>query len=240
MTRIGLGGGTAAHGTERRGAPARRPVAKARRHLRLGHDRRRRQIIESAARYFAAHGFHGGTRVLARYIGISQSLFYHYFRSKDDLIAEVYRYLFESRWKPEWEQIFDDPELSARQKIVRFYSEYFREVLNAEWTRIFLFAALSGRDLHKRNHDVVQDRIFPWLVNEVRGGTGPARRVAELTDLEFEIAWNLHASIFYLAIREWVLRLDGRIPLARTIETAVDVFLEGARRLPGDGPERAA
>ncbi|MGE0717930.1 MAG: TetR/AcrR family transcriptional regulator [Alphaproteobacteria bacterium] len=217
-----------------RPAPARprRAAAKARRHLRLGHDRRRRQIIESSARYFAAHGFHGGTRVLARHIGISQSLFYHYFRSKDELIAEVYAYLFESRWKPEWELIFDDPALSARQKIVRFYSEYFRAVLTAEWTRIFLYAALSGRDLHKRNHDVVQERIFPWLVNEIRGGTGAAPLLSELTDLEFEVAWNLHASIFYLAIREWVLRLDGRIPLERTIETAVDLFLDGARRLP--------
>ena len=48
------------------------------------------------------------TRDLAKYIGVTQPLLYHYYGSKENLIDCVYREVFFSRWSPEWEEVLAD------------------------------------------------------------------------------------------------------------------------------------
>lgn len=184
-------------------------------------------ILASASDYFAEHGFEGGTRDLARSIGVSQSLLYHYFEQKDDLITSVYTRLFTSRWRQEWDALFLDPGLDAREKIKRFYISYYKHVLKRPWTRIFMYGALKGLDIHRKNFDVVRETVFPLVISELRGG-GQVLTLPDLTDLEYELAWNLHSSIFYLAVRRWVLRLRGRTTIEASISLTIDIFLDGA------------
>ncbi|MGH8432536.1 MAG: TetR/AcrR family transcriptional regulator [Solimonas sp.] len=202
-------------------------VPKAKKYLRLGRDRRRRQILETAVRYFSTHGFDRGTRALAEHMEISQSLLYHYFSSKEELIEEVYRHLFERRWDSDWEQIFKNSGLPPRERIAQFYIAYFKTVLTKEWTRIFVLAALRDLDLHKRNHDAVRERIFPFIVDAIAGERRRAG-VGELDDAECETAWNLHSAIFYIAIREWVFKFESRMSMEALIRNAIDVFIDGA------------
>ena len=56
---------------------------------------KRRQILDAAVRVFARQGFHA-TRVadIADEAGVAYGLVYHYFRSKDDVLNE----LFTERW----------------------------------------------------------------------------------------------------------------------------------------------
>lgn len=56
---------------------------------------RRRQILDAAVRVFARQGFHA-TRVadIADEAGVAYGLVYHYFRSKDEVLNE----LFSERW----------------------------------------------------------------------------------------------------------------------------------------------
>jgi TetR/AcrR family transcriptional regulator, fatty acid metabolism regulator protein len=56
---------------------------------------KRRQILDAAVRVFARQGFHG-TRVsdIADEAGVAYGLVYHYFRSKDEVLNE----LFVERW----------------------------------------------------------------------------------------------------------------------------------------------
>jgi hypothetical protein len=62
------------------------------------------------------------------------------------------------------------------------------------------------------------------------------RRVAGLSEEpdralssdEFEIAWGLHAELFYLAIRRWVYGMKTPDDLGPIIRAAVVRFLEGA------------
>jgi TetR/AcrR family transcriptional regulator, fatty acid metabolism regulator protein len=56
---------------------------------------KRRQILDAAVRVFARQGFHA-TRVsdIADEAGVAYGLVYHYFRSKDDILDE----LFVERW----------------------------------------------------------------------------------------------------------------------------------------------
>lgn len=193
-------------------------------------DVQRNRILMSATEYFAERGFDGSTHVLAKSIGVSQSLLYHYYSQKEDLVLGVYNRLFTNRWKPEWDEIFTDPSLDARAKIKKFYISYYRHVLNRPWTRIFLFGALKGLDIHKKNFDVVREKVFPMVISELRQSKGLAPS-SDLSDREVEIAWNLHATIFYLAIRRWVLRLRGRFSAEESISFSIDLFLDGATHM---------
>lgn len=190
-------------------------------------DGMRERILARATEYFAEHGFDGSTRDLAKSIGISQSLLYHYFSQKGELTTSVYNRLYASRWRPEWDAIFGDTTLSGREKIKRFYLSYYRTVLKRPWTRIFLLGAMKGLDIHRKNFDVVREKIFPLIIAELRGDSRPLI-LSELSDLEIELAWNLHSSIFYLAVRRWILRLKGRFGVEESIAFSVDVFLDGA------------
>ena len=58
--------------------------------IRLSRKEREQQIIDGAVRYFAEVGFGGQTRELARRLGISQSLLFRYFPTKDDIVKRVY------------------------------------------------------------------------------------------------------------------------------------------------------
>src|SRR5882757_1829288 len=58
---------------------------------RLSPDDRRKEFVAKATEFFSEEGFGGGTRDLARRLGVTQPLLYRYFPSKDDLIKEVYR-----------------------------------------------------------------------------------------------------------------------------------------------------
>src|SRR5262249_647041 len=138
-------------------APALRALPKQRLpHGRLEHERRRQQIISEALRYFSMYGFNGGTRQLAKYLGISQSLFYHYFKSKKDLIRSVNRYAVDERLKGNWTLISYGKDSTPHERIVAFYRKYLSEVVNEEWTRFSILSALSNWDLHDRNFDSVR------------------------------------------------------------------------------------
>jgi hypothetical protein len=63
----------------------------ARTRVRMDPDNRERMILEGAVRFFAKRGFAAHTRELAEELGVSQSLVFHYFGSKEALIERVYQ-----------------------------------------------------------------------------------------------------------------------------------------------------
>src|SRR5258708_13559875 len=67
------------------------------------HDRRK-EFVAKATEFFSEEGFGGGTRDLARRLGVTQPLLYRYFPSKDDLIKEVYRTVYLDPLDPGWEK----------------------------------------------------------------------------------------------------------------------------------------
>jgi TetR/AcrR family transcriptional regulator, fatty acid metabolism regulator protein len=76
---------------------------------------KRRQILDAAVRVFARQGFHS-TRVadVADEAGVAYGLVYHYFRSKDQILNEV----FSERWSLLLETIErTDGDLSPRQRL---------------------------------------------------------------------------------------------------------------------------
>src|SRR5450756_38972 len=75
---------------------------------RLSPDDRRKEFVAKATEFFSEEGFGGGTRDLARRLGVTQPLLYRYFPSKDDLIKEVYRAVYLEPLDTGWEKLLTD------------------------------------------------------------------------------------------------------------------------------------
>lgn len=71
-------------------------------------EERREQILEAAMRLFGMKGFDGASvREIAREVGVTEGLIYHYFESKEQLLATCWR---ERSWRPRMEAILDSAE----------------------------------------------------------------------------------------------------------------------------------
>ena len=52
---------------------------------------RKRQILDRAIQFFAKYGIDGQLRNLTKELGVTHTLLYHYFPTKEALIQEVYK-----------------------------------------------------------------------------------------------------------------------------------------------------
>ena len=164
---------------------------------------RERQIVEGAIAFFSEHGLDGQLRDLARQLGITHTLLYHYFPTKQALIERVYTEIFEGRWKPQWEVLLDDKTLDVETKLTRFYSDYAKVILQSDWVRIFVFSGLSDRYITDRYFALLREKLFPRLVRETRKYRGVVSR-SKPTGRELELLLGLHGNIFYMGIRRWI------------------------------------
>jgi AcrR family transcriptional regulator len=169
---------------------------------------RERQIVEGAVTFFSEHGLEGQLRDLARRLGITHTLLYHYFPTKQALIERVYAEIFAGRWKPEWETLLDDKKLDVETKLTLFYVDYASVILDSSWVRIFVFSGLSDRYITDRYFSVLKEKIFPRLVRETRRYRGVPNR-GKPSARELELLMGLHGSIFYMGIRRWIY---GQLP----------------------------
>lgn len=182
-------------------AAAARPVAPARN--RLGLAERERQILDGAVHFFAEHGLAGQLRDLARSIGVTHALLYHYFPTKQALLDRVYEELFESRWRPEWDVLLDDGSVAVEDKLTAFYDAYVNQTLSREFVRIFVFSGLTDHTITDRFFSMLRARLFPRLIRETRRHRGSTSR-ARAGVREQELLAGLHGGFFYIGMRRWI------------------------------------
>ena len=139
---------------------------------RMGTAERKRQILDSAIQFFAKHGIDGQLRNLTKELGVTHTLLYHYFPTKDALIQEVYKEVFESRWKPEWEELLDDDSLTPEEKLNAFYLDYSNTVLTYDFVRILIFSGLSDHSISDKFFELLRSRLLPRLIRETRKHCG--------------------------------------------------------------------
>lgn len=178
------------------------PVAPAPRR-RLGLAERERQILDGAIQFFARHGFGGQLRDLARSVGVTHALLYHYFPTKQALLDRVYAEVFEGRWKPEWELWLDDKSLDTEDKLTAFYCDYVNTVLTHDFVRILVFSGLTDHTITDRFFGLLGERLFPRLIRETRRYRQVVSR-AKPSARESELLMGLHGGFFYVGMRHWV------------------------------------
>jgi AcrR family transcriptional regulator len=187
--------------------------------------------VEGAVAYFADAGFGGDTRELANRLGVTHSLLFKYFPSKDALIERVYQEVFMRRWNPYWEFMIEDRSIPFRERLVGFYKDYARTILDREWIRIFLFAGLKGSSINQRFLMMIRDRALVPLCRELRHELKlPSPQEVPITDFEVELFVGNNSRLVYMAIRKWVYGMElppGRID--SIIEATLDIFLTGVK-----------
>lgn len=201
-----------------------RDDAKGRRTVRMSPKARKDELLARAIEFFSEEGFDGGTRALAKRIGITQPLIYRYFPSKDDLINEVYNAVYMAQWKDSWTTMLGDRSLPLDARLTAFYRDYSRTIFNRTWMRIFFFAGLKGLDINTRYINRVISNLLVPICLEARASLGLASD-APVAPRELELVWLMHGAIFYQGIREHVYGLPGLIDHDRLVETAIKMYL---------------
>lgn len=198
------------------------------RSTRMSPDDRKKSLLLRAVDYFSEEGFDGGTRGLARQIGITQPLIYRYFPSKEDLINEVYGHVFVARWKDDWGATLRDRRRPLRDRLLAFYHSYTAAVFQRTWMRIFFFAGLRGLDLNKRYMQRVMDHILTPICEETRAHLGIETDLP-ITEGEMDLVLMMHGAIFYQGMRRHIYQISRSSDPDKHARLAVDMFLCSAR-----------
>jgi AcrR family transcriptional regulator len=219
-------------------APAKRPRAKQKR---LSPEDRRKEFVAKATEFFSEEGFGGGTRDLARRLGVTQPLLYRYFPSKDDLIKEVYRTVYLEPLDTGWEKLLADRSRPLRDRLQEFYHAYTNVIFTRKWLRIYLYSGLKGIDINRWYVGVVRDKILTRIIRECRHEAGlPVQ--SKPTAAELEMAWVFHGGIFYYGVRKYIYESVVLEDKDQMISDALEVFLAGFGRVSGravDAPQPA-
>jgi AcrR family transcriptional regulator len=210
-----------------RKAPPRRSKGKQRR---LAPNDRRQEFVAKATEFFSEHGFAGGTRALARRLGVTQPLLYRYFPSKDDLIRQVYRTVYLDPLDAGWEQLLADRSKPLCDRLQEFYRAYTDMIFTRKWLRIYLYSGLKGLDINRRYVAVVRDKILARIIRECRYEAGlPAQ--GRPTASEVELAWVFHSGIFYYGVRKYIYEAPVLDDKERMIRDAISAFLAGYQKV---------
>lgn len=190
-------------------------------------EEKRRVILDAAVRVFARHGYHA-SRVgdIAEEAGIAHGLLYHYFPSKDEVLATIFR--------ENWGALVgrfgavaasDEPATEKLRGIAK--------ILLRSWLHDPALVTVMIREVARSPHLQAQ-------VAEIGEGFAVLERIVEqgLADGEFRpgIDARFAAWIFYGGLEElltgWVLGElpHGEADVARAEETVVAVVCGGLAR----------
>ena len=186
---------------------------------RLPPKERREQIVNEAVRFFAEVGLDGNTRQLAKRLGVTQSLLFKYFATKEDLLEAVYETVYLDRLSSDWPARLTDRSVSLRTRLLAFYTEYSALIFEHDWMRIFMFSGLAGAALNNRYLEHLGGVILnPVLAETAALASASARPTME--DI-----WNLHGGIVYIGIRTHIYGLPAPENPEEVIASAIDKYL---------------
>jgi AcrR family transcriptional regulator len=176
--------------------------------IRMAPQDREKLIVEHAMRFFALNGLEGQTRELARSLGITQSLIYRYFPSKEALIERVYEKWFADYWDPGWEAIIRDRTHPLETRLLQLYHDYVRVTYNDVHVRLFMHSALKRLPYHARFVGLSRSQLYTAIAAELRFDHAlPRFADVAMTEFEGELIWAMHATVFQLGQRRWVYNL---------------------------------
>lgn len=199
---------------------------------RLSVEEREQQIVQGAIKFFSERGLDGQTRDLAKEIGITHPLLYHYFPTKQALIERVYQEVYVGRWKQQWEVWLDDQNVDLETKLNRFYQDYAATVLTPEWVRILIFSGLNDGYIPDHYLAMLAEKLFPRILRETRRHLGVSLR-KKPSERENELIWGLHGGIFYMGIRRYIYNQKPSEDIAQIVTDRITAYIAGAGKLLG-------
>ena len=192
---------------------------------RMPHAERREQILIQAAEFFSEYGLTGQTRSLAAACGISQLLLYRFFPTKSALIAEVYARTILGPFKGDWLICLSDRGKIMEERLIEFYTDYFKVILTRRWLRLFLYSSLAEENMAPNYISAIITTLMNTIVQETaieQGVTLPDDPV-----VIHELGWTLHGAASHLAIRRHLYQASQLVPVDDVIRMHVRAFLGG-------------
>jgi TetR/AcrR family transcriptional regulator, fatty acid metabolism regulator protein len=189
-----------------------------------GAEEKRRLILAAAVRVFARTGYHG-SRVgdIAEEAGVAHGLLYHYFASKEEVLATVFR--------ENWSELLE--RFRAVEASVEPAPEKLRgiaKILLRTWRNDPALVTVMVREVARTPHLQAQ-------IDEIGAAFLTIQRIVEQGqaegDLRRELDPRLVSWVFYGALEElltgWVLGQlpDGEEEVARAEQTVVEVVCNG-------------
>lgn len=202
---------------------------------RLGTVEREKQILTGAIKFFSERGLDGQTRDLAKEIGITHPLLYHYFPTKQALIERVYQEVYLGRWKTQWEVLLDDTTLALEEKLTQFYQAYAATILTPEWIRIFIFSGLTDSAIPDQYMALLKEKLFPRILRATRRHLHLPED-SDCNERVDELIWGLHGGIFYIGVRQWIYHQPGPADINQVVKDRVRSFVISAKELFGPAP----
>jgi AcrR family transcriptional regulator len=207
--------------TKRRVSPRPLRTTGGHRAARLSPEARRAAIIAEAIKHTAETGFAWQTRDLAKALKVAQPLIFRYFPSKQKLIDAVFEEVYLKRWNPAWELLLTDRNIPIERRLLEFYESYAATIFDYQWIRIYLFSGLMGYDLNRRYVHLLETKILANVCKEIRCAKGEPERKAMATESEMEVAWQIHAGLFYYGVRKFIYKstvlADTEVVIANTV-----------------------
>jgi AcrR family transcriptional regulator len=187
-------------------------------------EEKRRRILAAAVRVFARHGYHT-SRVgdIAEEAGVAHGLLYHYFSSKEEVLATVFR--------ENWADLLQ--RFRAVEESAEGADEKLRgivKILLRTWRNDPALVTVMVREVARSPHLQVQvDEIgeaFRTIERVIEGGQADG---VFRSDVDARLAsWVLYGALEEL-LTGWVLGQlpDGDEEVARAERTVVDVVCGG-------------
>ena len=190
----------------------------------IAQEEKRRVILDAAVRVFARKGYHG-SRVgdIAEEAGIAHGLLYHYFASKEEVLATVFRENW-GRLLEAFHQVeaSGEPALEQLRRVAKILLRSWRD--DPDLVRVMV-------------REVARSPHLQQQVDEIREAFLVIQRIVERGQAEGafrgELDPRLVSWIFYGALEElltgWVLGQlpDGDEEVARAERTIIDVVCDG-------------
>ena len=185
---------------------------------------KRRLLLDAAVRVFAREGFHT-SRVgdIAEEAGVAHGLLYHYFPSKDEVLATIFR----ENWRQLLER-FHQVETSPEPALERLRG--VAKILLRTWRNDPDLVRVMVREVARSPH-------LHGQVEEIREAFATIERMVErgqtAGELRSDLDPRLVSWMFYGALEEvltgWVLGElpDGDEEVARAERTIVDLLVGG-------------
>jgi TetR/AcrR family transcriptional regulator, fatty acid metabolism regulator protein len=185
---------------------------------------RRRLILDAAVRVFARRGYHG-SRVgdIATEAGVAHGLLYHYFSSKEEVLATVFRENFGALLERfRGVETSDEPAAEKLEGIAKILLRTWRN--DPDLVTVMVREVARSPQLQSQVDEVGE--AFAIVERVIRAGQadGSFRR-----DLDARLAsWIVYGGLEEV-LTGWVLGQlpDGEDAVARAERTAIDLTLGG-------------
>lgn len=137
---------------------------------------RKKQILDASLRLFALKGYDSVIiDDITKEAGCSHSLFYHYFRNKEDVFLELLK-LAEDRAKTKSSQIVNRTDISAIENIQLIVTNMIEEIYNKETKPYFLYMFINLHlqttlpNLGNKNNKKKKRNFFHLFIDLIQRG----------------------------------------------------------------------